>query len=65
MCMDGYRLYFLDRHSGHIDHSREYIAADDAEAIGIAEQWINGQPMELWLGSHKIRRWAAEEIAPD
>ena len=25
-----YRLYFMDRYSGHIDHFREFEAADEA-----------------------------------
>jgi hypothetical protein len=63
--MAGYRLYFMDRFSGHIEHRREFIADGDAEAIAIATSWSTGQPMELWLGSHKLKRWEAEAIAPD
>jgi hypothetical protein len=58
--MGGYRLYFMDRVSGHIEHRREFLADDDASAILIADAWSNGQPMELWLGSHKLKRWDAE-----
>ncbi len=54
-----YRLYFMDRYSGHIEHRREFIAEDDAAAIAIASGWSTGQPMELWLGSHKLKRWEA------
>ena len=63
--MAGYRLYFMDRFSGHIEYRREFIADDDAEAIAIATSWSTGQPMELWLGSHKLKRWESEAIAPD
>ena len=28
-----YRLYFMDRFSGHIDHFREFEADDDAAAL--------------------------------
>jgi hypothetical protein len=62
--MSGYRLYFMDRFSGHIEHRREYEAQDDAEAIAIANDWRTGQPMELWLGSTKLKHWEAEAIAP-
>ncbi len=55
--MDGYRLYFLDRFSGHIDHRRDFLASDDADAIEIAQKWYQGAPMELWLGAHKLKRW--------
>ena len=63
--MAGYRLYFMDRFSGHIEHRREFFADDDATAIGIAESWGNGQPMELWEGEHKLKRWEPEATAPD
>ena len=65
MPMVGYRLYFLDRFSGHIEHRREFEADDDRSAIAIADNWSTGQPMELWLGSHKLKHWDAEAIAPD
>ena len=65
MRMADYRLYFMDRYSGHIEHRREFIAEDDAEALAIALGWSTGQPMELWVGSHKLKRWDAEAIAPD
>jgi hypothetical protein len=55
--MRGYRLYFMDRFSGHIEHRREFEAESDAAAIAIAEGWFADQPMELWLNSHKLKRW--------
>jgi hypothetical protein len=59
--MAGYRLYFMDRFSGHIEHRREFEASSNSEAMAIAESWRNGQPMELWLGAHKLKSW--EELA--
>ena len=41
-----YRLYFMDRFSGHIDHFRRSMP-DDGSALALAEQWRNGTPMEL------------------
>jgi hypothetical protein len=52
-----YRLYFMDRFSGHIDHFREFEAEDDSVAVGIAEGWGNGSPMELWNRERKLQRW--------
>ena len=63
--MAGYRLYFMDRFTGHIEHRREFFADDDAEALTIAHGWSTGQPMELWEGEHKLKRWESETIAPD
>lgn len=55
--MPGYRLYFIDGFSGHIEHRREFLADDDAAAVAVAEGWSNGQPMELWQGARKVRSW--------
>ena len=63
--MAGYRLYFMDLFSGHIEYRREFLADDDAEAITIATAWDAGQPMELWLGTRKLKRWETEALAPD
>jgi hypothetical protein len=63
--MAAYRLYFMDRFSGHIEHRREFLADHDAHAITIAIKWSTGQPMELWSGSRKLKRWEAEAVAPD
>jgi hypothetical protein len=62
--MAGYRLYFMDRFSGHIDNRREFLADGDAQAVAIAQLWHDGSPMELWLGEHKLRRWEATPLAP-
>jgi len=52
-----YRLYFIDRFSGHIDHFREFEADSDSAAIHLAEHWSNGKPMELWNRDRRLRRW--------
>ena len=55
--MSYYRLYFMDRFSGHIDHFREFEAEGDGAAIAAAESWADGQPMELWNRQRKLKRW--------
>jgi hypothetical protein len=55
--MGHYRLYYMNRFSGHIDHVREFEAGDDAAAIHIAGDWHEGGPMELWSRHHKLKRW--------
>lgn len=62
--MGYYRLYFMDRFSGHIDHVREFDAEDDGAALVIAEGWGEGRPMELWSRNRKLRRWDGAP-APD
>jgi hypothetical protein len=61
-----YRLYFMDRYSGHIDHFREFEAADDGAAHALAEQWRNGgTPMELWNRHRKLKHWDETAVYPD
>jgi hypothetical protein len=60
-----YRLYFFDRFSGHIAHFREYEAADDASAVAQGAGWRGFDPMELWRGRRKVKRWEALELVPD
>lgn len=55
--MDYYRLYFMDRFSGHIDHFREFEAEGDHAAVAIAEGWASDGPMELWNRTRKLKRW--------
>ena len=52
-----YRLYFMDPLSGHIDHFREFEAADDEAALATAEHWRGGHPMELWNRERKLKHW--------
>jgi hypothetical protein len=52
-----YRLYFMDRFSGHIEHFREFEAEDDAAALAIAESWREPQPMELWNRQRRLKHW--------
>ena len=60
-----YRLYFMDRFSGHIDHFREFEAEDDGAALALAEQWRNGTPMELWNRHRKLKHWDEIAVLPD
>ena len=60
--MSQYRLYFMDRFSGHIDHVREFEAAGNAEAIETANNWHEGGPMELWSRHHKLKRWDSQRV---
>ena len=55
-----YRLYFIDRFSGHIETSREFLAEDDDAARAQAVALQNGQAMELWSRDRKVGRWEAE-----
>lgn len=58
-----YRLYFMDRFSGHIDHFREFEAEDDDDALAIAEGWREDRPMELWNRHHKLKHWDVPELS--
>ena len=52
--MAHYRLYFLDSRTGKIERFEEFEARDDDEALGLIEQRIGDQPLELWSGGRKI-----------
>ena len=58
-----YRLYFMDRFSGHIEHCREFEAADDEAAIAVAESWSEGGPTKLWNLQRKLRHWDEVSLA--
>jgi hypothetical protein len=60
--MSGYRLYYIDAVSGHIERRREFDSDDDASAMPMATGWSTGQPMELWLENHKLKRWDAQAM---
>lgn len=51
-----FRLYLMDRLTGHIVQVREVNASDDARALLIAhrEDWLG--PLELWDGGRKVLR---------
>ena len=55
--MPYYRLYFMDRFNGHIDHFREFEAENDEAALAICEGWQEDRPMELWNGPRKLKHW--------
>ena len=57
-----YRLYFMDRFSGHIDHFREFEAETDDDALRIAESWREDRQMELWNRQRKLQRWDKPEL---
>jgi hypothetical protein len=54
-----YRLYFLDPGSNRIIRFEEYDAADDCDAVRLAERHAEHGPLELWSGRRKVRRFAA------
>jgi hypothetical protein len=60
-----YRLYYFDGFSGHIDHFREFEAADDLAATVLAEGWHDGRPMELWNRERRLKRWKGDPPAID
>ena len=52
-----YRLYFMDRFSGHIEHVSELEAEGDEAAIAHAQGSLNDRPMELWCEHRKVKHW--------
>jgi len=58
-----YRLYFMDRFNGHIDHYREFEAENDDAAVVIADGWREAGPMELWNLHRKLWHWDEAPLA--
>lgn len=57
-----YRLYQLRTPKNEVESFREFEADGDSMAIVFAEAWRTLNPMELWSGHRKVRRW--EAVAP-
>ena len=55
--MKDYRLYYLDRLTGHIEEVEEIAAPGDSEAIVIATDRCDPRAKELWHRHHKLRHW--------
>lgn len=54
--MPYYRLYHLNRSSGHIDRVEEIDAADDVEAVAIVQDRERDAAVELWQEGRKVLR---------
>ena len=54
-----YRLHFIDRRTGTIDHTYEFHAEDDAAAIQFATVWSEYAPMELRSRRRRVMWWPA------
>ena len=57
--MGYYRLYLLDGPKGRFVGFEEIEAADDVEAVRIAEALPHRQARELWCGKRKVKNFAA------
>ena len=55
--MKDYRLYYLDRLSGHIDEVEEFAASGDSEAIAFVAARPDLRAKELWHRHHKLKHW--------
>jgi hypothetical protein len=51
-----YRLYYLNRDSGHIDRAEEIDAADDVRAVAIVRERERDSAVELWQQARKVLR---------
>jgi hypothetical protein len=54
--MPYYRLYHLNRLSGHIDRVDEIDASDDVKAVAIAKERERDTAVELWQERRKVLR---------
>jgi len=60
-----YRLYHLRGPRNEVETFREFDAEDDLSAIAQCDACRDLNPMELWSGHRKVRRWESvgEKIA--
>lgn len=58
-----YRLYLLSNPDGRFVGFEEIDAADDVEAVRLAENHSGPQPLELWCGKRKVKSFAAKDPA--
>lgn len=56
-----YRLYFMNRFSGHIERFEEIEAPGDRDACDLAARHVGEEPLELWCGHRKVHRFEAED----
>ena len=61
--MSYYRLYFMSTYSGHIERFEEFDAADDNEAIAVAETKRGPLVLELWCSRRKVARLDSLSLA--
>ena len=54
-----YRLYRLSDADGRFVGFEEIEAADDVEAVRMAERHCGPQALELWCGKRKVRSFPA------
>lgn len=60
--MPAFRLYFMNPFDSHIDRFFEFEAESDLEALRTVQIASGEQPMELWSGQRKVRRFEADFI---
>jgi hypothetical protein len=52
-----YRLYQLRGLRNEVESFHEFNAEDDSAAVAVGETLHRSNPMELWAGHRKVRRW--------
>lgn len=62
--MPYYRLYHLNRTSGHIDFTQDIDAADDVQAVAVARQAERPAAVELWQKGRKVLRLETPHLPP-
>lgn len=61
--MPDYRLYILDRDTGHIRSADTFQATDDGAAVHRVKLRGRTEPLELWCGERKLFRVEAQPDA--
>jgi len=59
-----YRLYQLHGPRNEVQSFHEFEAPNDVTAIELGEERRGPNPMELWSGHRKVRRWEGISTFP-
>ena len=60
-----YRLYLVSQTGDHFVGFEEIEAADDVEAVRLAESQCGAHALELWCGKRKVKRFPAQDLAAE
>ena len=58
-----YRLYLLSQSGDHFIGFEEIEAADDVEAVRLAEPHCGSHALELWCGKRKVKSFPKRDLA--
>jgi hypothetical protein len=62
--MEGYRAYILGA-DGHVENRVDLMCEEEAEAVRLAKQLVEGHDVELWQLGRRVETFRRVSSAPD